>query len=141
MIGSTARATSCRWLLDAALAVLCTGALGAVLTMRVGVVPRHGSAHGEAALAEAARRHAAHADCLWLAARDHGFYMIQSRVLDGIGDSAERHLWETFVATTAAADCGTPPAPLTALEAALAAQRDAADRYFLGAGGIGVDDA
>ena len=92
-------------------------------------------------------RHRIMADCLWLTARNHGFYAVQQAVLDvdaalassvvadgdldTLGDGATDHaLWQAFLASIGADTCGFSEADLVPLTRALTATRETAARHF-----------
>ena len=80
---------------------------------------------------------AAHADCLWYSARNHGFYLVQREAALAPGPSGDgaRATWGAFLGTVGARDCGAVPGgAVEDLLDALAAGADEADRHFLGAG-------
>jgi|GEM_PF-3906288 len=90
-------------------------------------------ASGEPTGPELAPRHLARADCLWLQARNHGFYQVQSDALDGIGGQATARLWHAFVDSVGVQACGCSRGDGQRLVPALAALRGRADRHFLAA--------
>lgn len=73
----------------------------------------------------------AQADCLWLQARNHGFYGIQHQAIAGKATADEDQLWQAFVNSTGERECGSPLTPLSTLRPALLASLPAADRHFL----------
>lgn len=68
------------------------------------------------------------ADCLWLQARNHGFYGIQHQAVSGKATAIENELWQIFLDSTGEHGCGSP---LTELKPALLASLPEADRHFM----------
>ena len=71
------------------------------------------------------------ADCLWLQARNHGFYGIQHQAVTGKATASEEELWQVFLDSTGEHECGSPLTELTELVPALLASLPEADRHFM----------
>ena len=77
-------------------------------------------------------RHRELADCLWPAARDHGFLEIQLAALDE-PTSDDLAPWRGFLGSVGAERCGFRATDLEPLRRALAATRTDARRHFAAA--------
>lgn len=71
------------------------------------------------------------ADCLWLQARNHGFYGIQHQAVSGKATASEEELWQVFLDSTGEHECGPPLTELSELVPALLASLPEADRHFM----------
>ena len=76
--------------------------------------------------------HAAHADCLWYSARNHGFYLVQRELVRPGAGAGTRDAWQAFLDAAGVPDCGMPSGGVEPVVRALAASADDADRFFLG---------
>jgi len=72
------------------------------------------------------------ADCLWLQARNHGFYGIQRQSVSGTTTTANDDLWQGFLDSTGEYECGSPLTDLTTLKPALLASLPDAEQHFRG---------
>lgn len=72
-----------------------------------------------------------YSDCLWYVARNYGFYQVQRKVAMNESDSRNRKLWEQFVHTTGADECGPVQFDLAELVEAVTMTVAEADQYFL----------
>ncbi len=71
------------------------------------------------------------ADCLWLQARNHGFYGLQHRAVSGKATASEEELLQGFLDSTGERECGSPLTGLSELMPALLASLPEADRHFM----------
>ncbi|MGQ7846582.1 hypothetical protein ACUNV4_19020 [Granulosicoccus sp. 3-233] len=71
------------------------------------------------------------ADCLWLQARNHGFYGIQHHAIAGNTTADEDLLWQAFLDSTGERECGSPLTGMSELMPALLASLPEADRHFM----------
>ena len=71
------------------------------------------------------------ADCLWLQARNHGFYGLQHQAVSGKATASEEELWHVFLDSTGERECGSPLTGLSELMPALLASLPEADRHFM----------
>lgn len=71
------------------------------------------------------------ANCLWLQARNHGFYGIQHQAVTGIATADEDRLWKAFLDSTGEQECGSPLTAMSELRPALIASLSEADRHFM----------
>jgi len=72
-----------------------------------------------------------YANCLWYAARNHGFFWVQKQIATGQHDLHTLELWEDFIESTGEAECGPVPASMTKLSLAVNATMSDADQFFL----------
>lgn len=70
------------------------------------------------------------ADCLWLTARNHGFYNIQRDAVSGHGSELESTLWQQFLDSSGRRECGSASTDAATLTQALVVNLAEADRYF-----------
>ncbi len=70
------------------------------------------------------------ADCLWLQARNHGFYDIQQQTLTRKTPSADNELWQGFLQSIGEHECGSPLTDMAELRPALLASLPDAERHF-----------
>lgn len=75
---------------------------------------------------------AAQADCLWMAARNNGFYDIQYQAVNGHASDSERRLWTGFIESTGRHDCGLVVPDMSELGDALESSLPDAERHFRG---------
>lgn len=70
------------------------------------------------------------ADCLWLSARNHGFYDIQHDAVTGDGSELELILWQQFLDSSGGRECGLASTDVARLTHALMVNLPEADRHF-----------